>query len=162
GGMVGELFAPFAITVTVALMASLVVSLTVIPVLAYWFLPAPKVTPERAREIREEAERTELRSPLQRAYLPVLRFATRRRISTLLIGVAVFAGTMALLPGLKTNFIDSSGQDTLQITQRMPAGTDLATTDKAAKRVEQVLGQVDGVASYQVSVGSGGTFAFGT
>jgi len=162
GGMVGELFAPFAITVTVALMASLVVSLTVIPVLAYWFLPAPKVTPERAREIREEAERKELRSPLQRAYLPVLRFATRRRISTLLIGVAVFAGTMALLPGLKTNFIDSSGQDTLQITQRMPAGTDLATTDKAAKRVEQVLGQVDGVASYQVSVGSGGTFAFGT
>ncbi|GAA3164818.1 hypothetical protein GCM10020001_107160 [Nonomuraea salmonea] len=38
GGMVGELFSPFAITVTVALLASLVVSLTVVPVLAYWFL----------------------------------------------------------------------------------------------------------------------------
>ena len=38
GGLVGQLFAPFAITVTVALLASLLVSLTVIPVLAYWFL----------------------------------------------------------------------------------------------------------------------------
>ncbi len=165
GGMVGELFAPFAITVTVALMASLVVSLTVIPVLAYWFLSAPKggeENAERAREVREEAERKELRSPLQRAYLPVLRFATRRRLSTLAIGLAVFVGTMALVPGLKTNFIDSSGQDTIQLTQRMPAGTDLRTTDAAAKKVEKVLGDVDGVASYQVSVGSGGTFSFGS
>ena len=38
GGFVGQLFAPFAITVTVALLASLLVSLTVVPVLAYWFL----------------------------------------------------------------------------------------------------------------------------
>ena len=38
GGLVGQLFAPFAITVTVALVASLLVSLTIIPVLAYWFL----------------------------------------------------------------------------------------------------------------------------
>ncbi len=161
GGMVGELFAPFGITVTVALLASLLVSLTVIPVLAYWFLPAPKVTGEQARKVREEAERKELRNPLQRAYLPVLRFATRRRLTTVVIGLVVFAGTMALLPGLKTNFIDSSGQDTFQMSQRMPTGTDLATTDEAAKKVEKVLSEVDGIASYQVSVGTGGTFAFG-
>ena len=42
GGFVGQLFAPFAITVTVALLASLLVSLTVIPVLAYWFLKPPR------------------------------------------------------------------------------------------------------------------------
>ncbi|MEV5410795.1 efflux RND transporter permease subunit [Thermopolyspora sp. NPDC052614] len=163
GGMVGELFAPFAITVTVALLASLVVALTVIPVLAYWFLSAPKAeSPERAREVREEAERKELRSPLQRAYLPVLRFATRRRLPTLAIGLAVFIGTMALLPGIKTNFIDSAGQDTIQLSQRMPAGTDLETTDAAAKKIEAILADTDGVDSYQVSVGSGGTFSFGS
>ncbi|MBB4703625.1 HAE1 family hydrophobic/amphiphilic exporter-1 [Sphaerisporangium siamense] len=158
GGLVGELFAPFAITVTVALLASLLVSLTVIPVLAYWFLKAPKLSPEQAREFRERAEAKELRSPLQRMYLPVLRFATRRRLVTLLIGFLVFAGTLALAPGLKTNFIDSSGQDTISLTQKMPAGTDLATTDAAAKKVEEVLSTEHGVASYQVNVGSGGSF----
>ncbi|WP_155355978.1 efflux RND transporter permease subunit [Acrocarpospora macrocephala] len=161
GGMVGQLFSPFAITVTVALLASLLVSLTVIPVLAYWFLKAPKISPEQAQAVREEAERKELRSPLQRMYLPVLRFATRRRWITLLIGFAVFAGTMALAPNLRTNFLDSSGQDTIQITQRMPVGTNLETTDAAAAKVEAVLAATPEIASYQVNVGGGGQFMGG-
>ncbi len=40
--LVGELFRPFALTVTMALVASLLVALTIVPVLAYWFLRAPK------------------------------------------------------------------------------------------------------------------------
>ncbi len=42
GGSTGELFRPFALTVTIALLASLLVSLTIVPVLAFWFLRAPK------------------------------------------------------------------------------------------------------------------------
>ncbi|MBG6238838.1 multidrug efflux pump subunit AcrB [Mycetocola sp. CAN_C7] len=56
GDMTGELFRPFALTVTIALLASLLVSLTIVPVLAYWFLRAkdarqPK-EPRTAREAR--------------------------------------------------------------------------------------------------------------
>ncbi|MDM7887373.1 efflux RND transporter permease subunit [Curtobacterium sp. RHCJP20] len=40
--LVGELFRPFALTVTMALLASLFVSLTIVPVLAYWWLRAPR------------------------------------------------------------------------------------------------------------------------
>ncbi|MEV8638128.1 efflux RND transporter permease subunit [Streptosporangium sp. NPDC051023] len=158
GGMVGQLFAPFAITVSVALLASLLVSLTVIPVLAYWFLKAPVLSPEEARAVREEAEAKELRSPLQRIYLPVLRFATKRRLITVLVGIVIFVGTMGLAGRLQTNFLDSSGQNTLSLSQKMPPGTDLATTDAAAKQVEQVLGSFKEVESYQVNVGSGGGF----
>ncbi|GHE47892.1 hydrogenase expression protein [Streptosporangium violaceochromogenes] len=158
GGMVGQLFAPFAITVTVALLASLLVSLTVIPVLAYWFLKAPALTAEQARKVREEAEAGELRSPLQRAYLPVLRFATRRRLVTLVAGALVFAVTMGLAGRLETNFLDSAGRDTIALAQKMPAGTDLETTDAAARRVEEVLGSLREVRSYQVTIGSAGGF----
>ncbi|WTY90830.1 efflux RND transporter permease subunit [Sphaerisporangium sp. NBC_01403] len=161
GGMIGQLFAPFAITVTVALLASLLVALTVIPVLAYWFLRAPRLSAEEARAVRARAEAKELRSPLQRMYLPVLRFATRRRFVTLLVGFAIFLGTLALAPGLKTNFIDSSGNDTISVTQKMPPGTDLATTDAAAKKVEEVLSAIRDIASYQVNVGTGGAFSGG-
>ncbi len=42
GDITGELFRPFALTVTIALAASLFVSLTIVPVLAYWFLRPPK------------------------------------------------------------------------------------------------------------------------
>src|SRR5690606_4065024 len=150
------------ITVTVALLASLLVALTVVPVLAYWFLKAPDLSPEEARAYREKAEAKELRSPLQRAYLPVLRFATRFKVVTLLIGVAVFAGTMGLASGLQTNFLDSTGQDTIAMSQRMPAGTDLRTTDEAAGKVEKVLEEIDAVESYQVNVGGGNAMMGGT
>ena len=46
GGLVGQLFGAFSLTVTAALLASLLVSLTVVPVLSYWFLRAPKDTPD--------------------------------------------------------------------------------------------------------------------
>ncbi len=70
GGMVGALFGSFSITVTAALLASLLVSLTVVPVLSYWFLRAPKGTPEDAGEARRLAEEKEARSRLQRFYVP--------------------------------------------------------------------------------------------
>ncbi|ATO16682.1 hydrogenase expression protein [Micromonospora sp. WMMA2032] len=156
GGFVGQLFAPFAITVTVALLASLLVSLTVIPVLAYWFLRPRRGADDAAA--RAAAEEKELRSPLQRAYLPVIGFATRSRKSrwaTVALGLLVLLGTFGLAQKLETNFLDDSGQDTLAIRQEMPAGTGLAGTDRAATRVEEVLKHTSGVETYQVSAGGG-------
>ncbi|MGC1213574.1 MAG: efflux RND transporter permease subunit [Micromonospora sp.] len=154
GGFVGQLFAPFAITVTVALLASLLVSLTVIPVLAYWFLNPRRGAEEAAA--RRAAEERELRSPLQRAYLPAIGFATRSRKTrwiTVGLGLLVLLGTFGLAQKLETNFLDDSGQDTLTITQELPAGTGLAGTDQAAARVEQVLARTGGVRTYQVTAG---------
>ncbi|MFF3864931.1 efflux RND transporter permease subunit [Micromonospora sp. NPDC001898] len=154
GGFVGQLFAPFAITVTVALLASLLVSLTVIPVLAYWFLKPKQGGADDAA--RRAAEEKELRSPLQRAYLPVIGFATRGRGTrwiTLGLGLLVLLGTFGLSSVLKTNFLDDSGQDTLTVSQQLPVGAGLAATDAAARRVEAVLERTDGVETYQVSAG---------
>ncbi|MGW0502627.1 efflux RND transporter permease subunit [Micromonospora sp. NPDC003241] len=156
GGFVGQLFAPFAITVTVALLASLLVSLTVVPVLAYWFLKP--VTGADGAAVRRAAEERELRSPLQRAYLPVIRFATGRRafrLATLGAGLVVLLGTFGLARQLETNFLDDSGQDTLNIRQELPVGTGLVGTDAAARRVEAVLAETPGVRSYQVTAGGG-------
>ncbi|MBU8856796.1 MULTISPECIES: efflux RND transporter permease subunit [unclassified Micromonospora] len=156
GGFVGQLFAPFAITVTVALLASLLVSLTVIPVLAYWFL-RPRGGADDAAA-RRAAEEKELRNPLQRAYLPVIDFATRSRKTrwaTVGLGLLVLLGTFGLAQKLETNFLDDSGQDTLAIRQEMPPGTSLAGTDRAAARVEEVLRRTPGVETYQVSAGGG-------
>ncbi len=155
GGLVGQLFAPFAITVTVALVASLFVSLTIIPVLAYWFLK-PAAGDGDVEAVRRAAEEQELRSRLQRAYVPIIRFATTRRWLTLGLGLLVFVVTVGLGGLLKTNFFDQSGQTTLTITQTMPVGASLATTDAAAKKVEAVLAETTGVATYQLTIGAGG------
>ncbi|MGV9347781.1 efflux RND transporter permease subunit [Streptomyces spiralis] len=159
GGMVGELFGPFSITVTAALLASLLVALTVVPVLSYWFLRAPKGTPAQADEARRRAEEKEASSRLQRFYVPVLRFATRRRLTSVLIAVVVLVGTFGMTPLLKTNFFDSGDQKVLSVKQELKPGTSLAATDAQAKKVEKLLAGTKGVKDYQVTVGSSGFMA---
>ncbi|MFI7497319.1 efflux RND transporter permease subunit [Streptomyces sp. NPDC049687] len=159
GGMVGALFGAFSLTVTAALLASLLVSLTVVPVLSYWFLRAPKGTPEDAEEARRAAEEKEAKSRLQRFYVPVLRFATRRRLTSVAIAVVVLLGTFGMAPLLKTNFFDQGEQQVLTVKQELKPGTSLAATDAQAEKVERLLAGIKGVKDYQVTVGSSGFMA---
>ncbi|HEV7726008.1 MAG TPA: efflux RND transporter permease subunit [Modestobacter sp.] len=162
GGLVGELFRPFALTIAIALLASLVVSLTIVPVVASAFLTASEDdrehSPELARE-REEAEAAERRTWLQRLYLPALRWVLAHRRWTVAGAVAVFIGTLALTPLLQTNFIGDSGQDTVTVTAEYPAGSSLAAQDRQARTLEDALGELDGVQTVQTTVGSAGGFA---
>ncbi|MFB7932134.1 efflux RND transporter permease subunit [Streptomyces sp. NPDC056039] len=159
GGMVGELFGSFSLTVTAALLASLLVSLTVVPVLSYWFLRPPKGTPEDADEARRIAEEKEAKSRLQRIYVPVLRFATRRRLTSVAIAIVVLIGTFGMAPLLKTNFFDQGEQEVLNVKQELKPGTSLAATDAQAEKVERLLADTKGVKDYQVTIGSSGFMA---
>lgn len=159
GGMVGQLFGAFSLTVTAALLASLLVSLTVVPVLSYWFLRAPKDTPDDADEARRLAEEQEAKSRLQRVYVPVLRFATRRRLMSVAIAAVVLIGTFGMAPLLKTNFFDQGEQEVLTVKQQLKPGASLAATDVQAQKVEQLLADVKGVKDYQVTIGSSGFLA---
>ncbi|MFF7362953.1 efflux RND transporter permease subunit [Streptomyces sp. NPDC008125] len=159
GGMVGQLFGSFSITVTAALLASLLVSLTVVPVLSFWFLRAPKGTAEDPDEARRKAEEKEATSRLQRFYVPVLGFATRRRVTSVVIALVILLGTFGMAPLLKTNFFDQGEQDVLSVTQKLTPGTSLAAADEAARKVEKVIAADKGVKDYQVTVGSSGFMA---
>lgn len=163
GDITGELFRPFAFTVTLALGASLFVSLTIVPVLAYWFLPrsapshsaeAPIVT-RREREL-DRAER-ELARPtlLQRSYLPLIGWTLKHSAVTLIAAVLVLGGTVALIPSMQTNFIGDSGQNTVTVQQSLPRGSSLDAQDEAASKVEDALRGIDGVETVQLSIGGG-------
>jgi len=58
GDVTGELFRPFALTVTIALAASLFVSLTIVPVLAFWFLGSPTRTEDQELVLQDKATRS--------------------------------------------------------------------------------------------------------
>ncbi|MFG2620313.1 efflux RND transporter permease subunit [Streptomyces sp. NPDC048507] len=159
GGMIGELFGSFSLTVTAALLASLLVSLTVVPVLSFWFLRAPKGTSQDPEKARRDAEEKEARSRLQKLYVRVLGFATRRRLTSVAIAVVVLVATFGMTPLLKTNFFDQGDQDVLTVKQELAPGTSLAASDEASRKVEKALASVEGVKDYQVTVGSSGFLA---
>ena len=146
-GLASEFFRPFALTVTFALLCSLVVALVVVPVASTWLLSKRQVGHRDEKEL----------SALQNAYLPALRFALDHKAITLIAAAAIFVGTMMLTPLLKTNLFDSSEQPTMSITQTMDPGTSLDATMAAAAKVEEVLKGTEGVEIYQVTAGSTGS-----
>ena len=157
GGQAGEMFRPFALTITVALLASLLVSLTVIPVLASWFM-----RPSAKQLSDPQAEERETNTWLHKVYHPVLGWSLRHRALTLLIALGIFGGTIALTPHLKTDFIGSMGQESLQISQELPTGTGLAETDAATRQVEAVLSATDEVETYQTTIGGSSSLFLGS
>ena len=151
-GIASEFFRPFALTVTFALLASLVVALTVVPVAVTLLLSKRSVG-------HRDSEETPL---LQRLYLPSLRFAISHKLITVVAAFVLFGASLALAPLLKTNLLDQSGETALTITQQLPPGTETAVTSDAATKVEAVLAETPGVVSYQVTIGStGGLFGPG-
>jgi len=156
GGQAGAIFRPFAVAVTVALLASLFVSLTVVPMLASWFM---KPTAKQQVALAAERGKPEKDTLVQKAYLPVLSWTLAHRWITLLIALGLFGGTLALAPQLKTDFIGQMGNESLTITQKLPSGTGLAQTDAAARRIEAVLKVDESVSSYTTTIG-GATSVF--
>jgi HAE1 family hydrophobic/amphiphilic exporter-1 len=177
-GTTGELFRPFALTVTIALLASLVVALTIVPVLAYWFLrsrpakahahdiasepvapldPATGLESRRARRQEQLVTEKEKPSALQRRYLPILQGTLKRPWVTLVSAVLLLIITLGLTPFMKTNFLGSSGQNTLTVTQTVPVGTSLDAQNTAAESVEKALLGITGIETVQLSIGSSGS-----
>ena len=129
GGIVSQFFLPFGLAVTFALLASLIVALTVIPVLAYWFVDKVDVTLDEHGELPETI--------WQRLYTPALLLALRRRATkwgTLAITLVLFVVAMSLAPLLPTSFVDAGGEHVLTVTISPPAG---ASTEGVREKTEQ-------------------------
>ncbi len=164
GGLVGQLFRPFAFTFAIALGASLLVSLTIVPVLAYWFLKASNKseTTDEATErsgidaARDSEEEKERKSWLQRGYLPILRTTQAHPAWTLVSAALVLILTFGLVPLLKTNFIGNSDSNSVSFTQDVPASFSLHQKDLAAAKFEKILLAEKDVKVVQTSIGSNG------
>ena len=130
-GVVGKFFQPFAITIVCALLASLLVAVTVIPMLSKLLVLNSKI----------KAYDENYKGPLQRLYTSVLTWCLNRRGVTLLITAAVFVGTIAgTMPFLKVSFLPSGGKpETLYFQIKMPYETSLAAADSRVRQIEHAL-----------------------
>ncbi|MFM2412322.1 MAG: hypothetical protein RLZZ587_655, partial [Actinomycetota bacterium] len=153
-GLSGELFRPFAVTVTIALLSSLLVSLTIVPVLSYWFLGKNKAPKNAAN-----ATAGEKFDILQRGYRPVVSWTIRHPLATVLIAILTLGGTFALSPLMKTNFVGGSGQTTVTVSHSVPAGESLEGKVDIAADAEADLLKIDGVETIQTSIGGSGLSA---
>ncbi len=157
GGLVSQFFLPFALTVTFALLASLVVALTVVPVLAYLLIDKVKINVDEDGEPKN--------SFWIKAYTPTIKGVLRNRWTeggVVLAALVLFVVTSALAPLLPTAFINAGSEKILQVTIAPPPGTSTQAVLDQTAEAEQILIADPNVVLVQSSIPGEGEAGFQT
>lgn len=145
GGMVGELFAPFALTMTFALGASLIVAITIVPALSH-FLFSKKLYSEKTESSHKEVGK------LANWYKGVLNKSLNHKIITSLIAVVLLAGSLALTPIIGFSFMGSEEDKVMYLTYTPGAGELKDETLRNVEKVEEEMLKRNEIDIVQISV----------
>jgi CzcA family heavy metal efflux pump len=138
-GIEGRLFAPLGVAYIVSLIASLLISLTVTPVLCSYLLPNAKATSEH-----KDGALVRVLKEMDRKTL----FVTMRYPILVLIGCgALLAGSLALLPLMGQNFLPEFNEGTATIGVAAAPGISLPASDDLGRKVEEAMLSVPEVKS---------------
>ncbi|MFS0780223.1 efflux RND transporter permease subunit [Bacillus sp. 1P06AnD] len=150
-GMVGELFLPFALTMVFSLLASLLVAITIVPMMAHiMFKKGVKAKREKHNHGR-----------LAGAYRKTLNWALNHKIITSAIAVLLLVGSLALTPLIGVSFI-SMGDDKMMIATFKPEpGVTMEETEKIVTQAEKKLLDRKHVNLVQLSLGAGSPMSMG-
>lgn len=131
-GVLGEVFRPFAITLAVALMSSLIVALTIIPMLAKILVMNGKI------KTHDEADSL---GAFSRLYKKTLIWSLGNSWKTLFVAFILFIVTIvSTVPFLSTSFMPESESDKLmQFSIKMPRETTIETMDAKVKEIEAMV-----------------------
>jgi HAE1 family hydrophobic/amphiphilic exporter-1 len=157
GGFVSQFFLAFSLTITFALLASLVVALTVVPVLAYLFIGRVAGSVDETGEPRN--------SRWVRAYDPLIRLVLRNRwtsLATVAIAALLFGGSIALIPRLPTAFINAGSEKILQVSIAPPSGATSQDVLDRAEQAEAILRQDPEVQLVATSIPGESDVGFGS
>ena len=143
GGMAGMLFDDFCLTISFLILGSLVIAVTLVPLLCYFLLDEKKVH-QRALEkaekkARKHAEgRAGLGQRLNELYTKVLGYFVRHLWVGMLASVALVAVFIAACMNTKMVLMPDMDQGMLQISISSPVGTEVETTAAIADRVVDI------------------------
>ncbi len=178
-GIAGQLFKDQALTVTISLLASLVVSISLIPMLAGLGIDrraaaggpstgaalsagaaggsgggsSPAAVPARdARAAETDPEAT--LGAFSRLYDGIVRGAIQRKWVVLLFAFGLFFAALSAVPGIGTELVPQLSEGEFFFEVNMPEGTSLEATDRIVEGMEKTAAAEPGIAAYYSTIGS--------
>jgi len=159
-GVSGILFKELAYVIIFALICSLIVALSLVPMLASRLLKPGRQrsdAPAAPRTSRLAAAAASVFAGLENAYLDLLRWVLRHRLITVFAAAAMLGASLLLLPLIGSEFLPPSDEGEVRVTGKMEIGTRLDLVDRQTRIMEQIVEPAvpEAVASV-VSVGASG------
>lgn len=140
GGVTGEFFLPFALTIVFALLASLIVAITIVPILAKY---AFKKVPAESKE-----------GFLQRWYGSLIKKSLNHKLVVVILSVVLLGGSFAIVPQLGFTFLPNEEQKTLVASIELPSSTTLEKTNDVSLEIEEMLSTKEKIKEVTAGVGS--------
>jgi HAE1 family hydrophobic/amphiphilic exporter-1 len=155
-GIVGTIFRDFALTVTLSLAASLVVSLTLIPMLSSKILKVADKEKGKKRKLEKLYNAFDsVYDKVDRLYRKLLSTGLRRRKLTLLLAFAIFAGSIASLFVVGMEFLPSTDEGMINMSINLPLGSGIHKIDKVTQEVEERILNIPELDIISTSIGGG-------
>ncbi|WP_342553111.1 efflux RND transporter permease subunit [Paenibacillus sp. FSL R7-0652] len=148
-GMVGELFMPFALTMVFALLASLLVAITIVPMLAHSLF----------RKGIKNKQNHEKPGKLAESYKRLLNWTLSHKIITFVIAVILLVGSLFLYPFIGASFLPEQKDKFVTITYSPETGSLREDVEKEALVAEKWLLKQPGLEKMQYSIGGGSPLA---
>ncbi|MCM3786082.1 efflux RND transporter permease subunit [Neobacillus mesonae] len=149
-GMVGELFMPFALTMVFALLASLVVAITIVPAMAHSLFRGG---------LKNKVNHDEKPGKLAGGYKNILNWTLNHKSITIIAAVVLLVGSLFLTRFIGTSFIPEQGMNYTLVTYSPEPGATQETVEERTLSVEEFILNSEGVKSMQYSVGGGNPMA---
>ena len=139
GGMTGMMFLDFSLTVVFLILSSLVIALTLVPLMCYFLLDEQAVRLQKLQNARRDSRRTRLAKKMAEKYQKLLAFFLRRRGVACLVSVAMVV--LFLASCLSTNMVllPEMDQGMVSVSVEMPTGTELEDTIDYGERVMAIV-----------------------
>ncbi|ABW20142.1 efflux RND transporter permease subunit [Alkaliphilus oremlandii] len=156
-GIVGTIFKDFALTVTLSLGASLIVSLTLIPMLSSKILTLDEEDPSKKKKKLQPIYNIfdQMLNKVENIYRNLLNKSLKRRKTTVVVSIIVFFVSIAGLFGVGMEFIPAADEGTISINVNMPLGTQIDKVNNVARTIEEKLAEVEEIAVVFTNIGAG-------
>jgi HAE1 family hydrophobic/amphiphilic exporter-1 len=155
GGIVGRFMTSFGLTMTFAILVSMLVSFTLTPMLAArWIRTRPRREDAEGRAIEDAGSKdSRVFKSLDRGYAAILRWSLAHRAAVVGVAALVLLSSVPLFTVAKKNFLPEDDQSEFEVGLRAPEGTSLEATELIANRVATRIRQMPEVAYTLVSIG---------
>jgi copper/silver efflux system protein len=137
GGFEGRMFAPLAFAYIISIAASLVVALTVTPVLCYFLLGKSAVIHKDSRLV----------DWLKQRYARILNWTLQRPYQIIGASAVMLIAAIAVIPFMGREFLPPFNEGTLNINANLPPGTSLKESNRVGNLIEVALREVPEVIS---------------
>lgn len=148
GGIPGQFFKQFGMTVSVAVFFSLVVARLLTPVMCAYLL--------------HETPHDEGKGRWMRLYDAMLRWALRHRAATFVMAVIFFVFGLSLFPLMPQSLVPQVDRNELTLTVELEPGTRLERTIEVARQISDIMGKTPGVRAVFAAVGTPATGMHGS